>query len=232
MDPSVTQKRMLVDAILMLERAGIIDFNGHASWRIPDQQLMLINSGASVRSALTTQDIVTIDFDGNLIEGDAGPPMEFHIHSEIYRCRPDVGSVIHAHPLWSTLFGSTGRPVEPVIMQAAVLGEIRTFDKIASINEKQLGEELAASLGKHRIAMLKSHGSVIAAGNLLEAFVLAVYLEENAERQYLARQLGEPTVLTPEQILVIASNLWKPHLLQKVWDYHAGKLGSRTSPDI
>lgn len=225
MDPSVTQKRMLVDAILMLERAGIIDFNGHASCRIPGQQRMLINSGASVRSALTVDDIVVTDFDGKLIDGEAVPPMEFHIHSEIYRRRSDVGSVIHAHPLWSTLFSSTGKPMEPVIMQAAVLGEIRTFDKIASINEKRIGEELADALGEHRVAMLKSHGSVIAAGNLLEAFVLAVYLEENAERQYLARQLGEPTVLTSEEIAVIASNLWKPHLLQKVWDYHAGKFG-------
>jgi L-ribulose-5-phosphate 4-epimerase len=224
MDRSIAQKQMLVDAILMLERAGIIDFNGHASWRVPEQQCMLINSGASVRSALTAEDIVMVDFDGKLIEGEAPPPMEFHIHSEIYRRRPDVGSVIHAHPLWSTLFSSTGKPVEPVIMQAAVLGEIRTFDKIASINEKQLGEELAEALGPHHIALLTSHGSVIAAGSLLEAFVLAVYLEENAERQYLARQLGEPTVLTPEQISVIKSNLWKPNLLQKVWDYHAAKI--------
>jgi L-fuculose-phosphate aldolase len=72
--------------------------------------------------------------------------------------------------------------------------------------------------------MLKSHGSVIAAASILETFVLAVYLEENAQRQYLAKSLGAPTVLTPEQVATIAGNLWKPNLLQKVWDYHAGKL--------
>lgn len=218
------EKQRLVDAILMLERAGIIDFNGHASWRIPGEELMLINSGASVRSALTVADIVTVDFDGKPVEGDAAPPMEFHIHSEIYRRRPDVGSVIHAHPQWSTLFSSTGKPVKPVIMQAAVLGEIRAFGKIASINTKALGEELAEAIGGARIALLKSHGSVIAAASVLEAFVLAIYLEENAQRQYLAQQLGEPAVLTDEDIAVIGSNLWKPNLLQKVWDYHAGKL--------
>ena len=221
------QKRMLADAILMLERAEVIDFNGHASWRVPGQERMLINSGASVRSALTAADVVIIDFDGNLIEGDAAPPMEFHIHSEIYRRRPDVSSVIHAHPLWSTLFSMTGKPVLPVIMQAAVLGEIQRFPKTASINRKELGAELAEALGPHRVAMLKSHGSVIAASSILEAFVLAFYLEENAHRQYLANQLGEPAVLDAEQIAVIQRNLWKPNLLQKVWDYHAGKLGAR-----
>jgi L-fuculose-phosphate aldolase len=218
------QKQMLVDAILMLERAAVIDFNGHFSWRLPSQDLMLINSGASVRSALTVADIVTIDFDGNLIEGDAVPPMEFHIHSEIYRKRPDVNSVVHTHPTWSTLFSMTGNIVKPVIMQASVLGEIQQFPQTASINKRPLGEELAACLGTHRVAMLKSHGAVVAAEGILEAFVLAFYLEENAHRQYLAQQIGEPMVLSPEQVETISRNLWKPNLLKKVWDYHAGKL--------
>jgi L-fuculose-phosphate aldolase len=219
------EKQKLVQAILMLQHAGIIDFNGHASLRLPDRDHMLINSGASVRSALTIDDIVTIDFDGNLVDGTAVPPMEFHIHSEIYRRRPDVASVVHAHPLWSTLFSSTGKTIKPITMQAAVLGRIREFETIASINSKALGEELAATLGPDRIALLKSHGAVIAAGNILEAFVLAIYLEENAQRQYLAEQFGNPTILSDEEVRTISSNLWKPNLLQKVWDYHAAKAG-------
>ena len=209
----------------MLERAGVIDFNGHASLRLPGRDHMLINSGASVRSALKVDDIVIVDFDGSLVDGVAVPPMEFHIHSEIYRRRPDVASVVHAHPLWSTLFSSTGKAIKPVTMQAAVLGEIRAFSTIASINTKALGEELAATLGEHRVALLKSHGAVIAAGNILEAFVLAVYLEENAQRQYLAEQVGDPRILSGDEVRVISSNLWKPNLLQKVWDYHTAKLG-------
>jgi L-ribulose-5-phosphate 4-epimerase len=218
------QKRLLVEAILMLERAQVIDFNGHFSARMAGTDHMLINSGKSVRSALTVDDIVTIDFDGNLVEGDAVPPMEFHIHSEIYRRRPDVNAVVHTHPLWSTLFSMVGRPVEPVIMQAAVLGAIQQFPKTASINNKGLGEELAAALGAHRVVMLKSHGSVVAAEGILEAFVLAFYLEETAQRQHLASQIGTPAVLSAEQVEVISRNLWKPNLLQKVWDYHRAKL--------
>src|SRR5258705_2543282 len=196
MDNYQTEKQLLADAILMLERAEVIDFNGHFSWRIPGRDHMLINSGKSVRSALTAGDIVTIDFDGNPVEGDAVPPMEFPIHAEIYRQRADVQSVVHSHPLWSTLFSMTGRAVEPVIMQAAVLGEIRRFGKTASINRRPLAEELADVLGPHRVAMLKSHGAVIAAEGILEAFVLSFYLEENAHRQYLALQLGEPMMLS------------------------------------
>lgn len=218
------QKQMLVDAILMLERAQIIDFNGHFSVRAGDGRHMLINSGKSVRSALTVDDIVAVDFDGKLVEGDAAPPMEFHIHAELYRRRPEVGAVVHTHPLWSTLLGMVGAPVLPVIMQAAVLGEIRSFQKTASINNRALAAELADAMGRARVATLKSHGAVVAAEGILEAFVLAVYLEETAQRQYMALQVGTPAVLAPEQLAAIQANLWKPHLLQKVWDYHRAKL--------
>ncbi|MDB5764176.1 MAG: class aldolase/adducin, N-terminal family protein [Herminiimonas sp.] len=218
------QKQMLVDAILMMERAQVIDFNGHFSARVAGTDHMLINSGKSVRSALTVDDIVTIDLDGNLVEGDAVPPMEFHIHAEIYRRRPDVNAVVHTHPLWSTLFSMVGLPVLPVIMQAAVLGEIRRFDQTASINTRPLAEQLADALGNHRVVMLKSHGAVVAAEGIVEAFVLGVYLEETAQRQHLATQIGSPAVLSAEQITVINRNLWKPNLLRKVWDYHYGKL--------
>ncbi|HEV7619995.1 MAG TPA: class II aldolase/adducin family protein [Burkholderiaceae bacterium] len=220
----VEQKQMLVDAILMMERAQVIDFNGHFSTRVAGTEHMLINSGQSVRSALTVDDIVTIDLDGNLLDGGAVPPMEFHIHAEIYRRRPDVNAVVHTHPLWSTLFSMVGQPVLPVIMQAAVLGEIRQFAKTASINNRPLAQELADALGPHRVIMLKSHGAVVAAEGVIEAFVLGFYLEETAQRQHLATQLGTPAVLSPEQVTVISRNLWKPNLLKKVWDYHQGKL--------
>ena len=72
---SATLKEQLADAILMMERAEIIDFNGHFSARLPGTPHVLINSGKSVRSALTVADIVLIDLNGNLVEGDAVPPM-------------------------------------------------------------------------------------------------------------------------------------------------------------
>jgi L-fuculose-phosphate aldolase len=220
-------KRMLADAIQMLEAAEIIDFNGHASLRVPGRDQALINSGPSVRCALTAADIVTIDFDGRLVEGDAPPPNEFHIHTEIYRRRPDVNAVIHTHPLWSTLFSMTGTRVEAVIMQAALLGPIQQFAKVTSIKQKALGEELAQALGPHRVIMLRSHGAVVAAEGIVEAFALAVYLEENARRQYLARSLGQPSALSDDAVATIGRELWKPNLLHKVWDHHHAKLAAR-----
>ena len=217
-------KGMLADALRMLEGAEVIDFNGHMSCRVPGTSRLLINSGKSVRSALTAEDIIEIDADGKPIGTEVVPPMEFHIHTEIYRRRPDVNAVAHTHPLWSTLFSMTGEKVQPVTMQAAVMGPIQFFPKTASINQKALAEELAAALGPHRVVMLKSHGAVVAGADIVEAFVLGIYLEETARRQYMARALGTPYALNAEEVDTIGANLRKPHLFRKVWDYHHAKL--------
>ncbi len=217
-------RETLADALAMLERAEVIDFNGHMSCRVRGSEHILINSGKSVRSAITAADIITIDMHGKPVDGDVAPPMEFHIHTEIYRRRPDVNAVAHTHPLWSTLFSMVGERVQPVTMQAAVMGPVQFFDKTASINQKDLAEELAAALGPHRVVMLKSHGAVVVGADVVEAFVLAIYLEETAKRQYMARALGAPHALGEAEVDKISANLRKPHLLKKVWDFHHAKL--------
>ena len=221
---SAELKRQLADALSMMESAEVIDFNGHMSCRLPRSGHILINSGKSVRSNLSPEDIIAIDLDGKPVEGDVAPPMEFHLHSAIYRRRPDVNAVAHTHPLWSTLFSSAGEAVLPVTMQAAVMGTVQTFAKTASINNRPLAEELAQALGEHRVIMLRSHGAVTAGADIVEAFVLGIYLEETARRQYLARAIGTPYTLTAAEVETIGANLRRPHLLRKVWDYHLAKL--------
>lgn len=217
-------KKKIVEAILMLERVGIFDFNGHFSMRVPGKEQIWINSGKSVRSGLTTDDIVTIDFSGALVEGVDQPPMEYHIHTEIYKRRKDVQSIAHPHPKWSTLFSTARVPLLPVINQAAVLGDIQYFPHSFSINTSEMGEQLAESLGPHRAVLLKSHGAVIVGEGVLETFVSTYYLEDNAYRHYLAAQLGKVYPLSQDELKVMGKHLWKPNLLQKVWDYEHFKI--------
>ena len=221
---SAELRQQLADALSMMERAEVIDFNGHMSCRLPGTANILINSGKSVRSNLSAADIIEIDLDGKPVGHDVVPPMEFHLHAAIYRARPDVNAVAHTHPVWSTLFSSAGEAVQPVTMQAAVMGPVQTFAKTASINQRPLAEELASALGPHRVIMLKSHGAVTVGADIVEAFVLAIYLEETAKRQYLTRAIGTPYVLSAAEVDTIGTNLRKPHLLKKVWDYHLGRL--------
>jgi len=216
-------KQGLVDAIRMLERAEIIDHSGHCSAR-HDAGSFYINSGASVRRTLTVDNIVRVDLDGVLVEGTARPPLEFHIHSEIYRVRPDVHVVMHTHPRWSTLLTMIGATFKPVYAQGVLLGDIPVMDSPLSINTKPMGERLAATLGNARAVLLKSHGAVIVGADIIEGFALAAYLEENARKQYMAMQIGEPYVFSDEEQQTCRANLWSPNLFRKSWDYYRSKL--------
>ena len=219
----VTVKRQLVDAIRMLERAEIIDHSGHASAR-RDGNSFYINSGASVRGALTEDDIVAVDLDGNLVEGSARPPLEFHIHSEIYRARPDVNAVMHTHPRWSTFLTMVGAAFKPVYAQGVLVGDVPLLDSPLSVNTRANGEKLAATLGPRRAALLKAHGVVVVGADIVECFALAAYVEENACRQYMAMQIGEPYVFSEAEQQACRRNLWSPALFKKTWDHYHSKL--------
>jgi L-fuculose-phosphate aldolase len=217
-------RQQLAAAIRMLEQAEIIDFNGHGSTRTGADRFF-INSGRSVRSHLTADDVVEIDLDGHLLEGCSDPPLEYPLHAEIYRRRSDVNAILHAHPKWSTLLTTTGHAYEPVFAQGSLLGSIPLFPEVLSINSVSKGAALAEVLGEARATLLQSHGSVVVGADLVECFALAVYLEENASRQCLALQIGKPRIFNADEITACRANLWKPNLFQKTWDYYAAKAG-------
>jgi ribulose-5-phosphate 4-epimerase/fuculose-1-phosphate aldolase len=216
-------KQQLVDAIRMLERAGYIDHNGHASAR-RDATSFHINSGASVRGALTVDDIVTVDLEGHLVEGDAKPPLEYHIHSEIYRARPDINAVMHTHPQWSTFLTMTGSTYLPVYAQGVLVGDMPVVDSVLSINTKPMGEKLAAALGRRPAVLLKAHGAVAVGADIVECFALAAYIEENAYRQYMAMQIGKPYVFSEAEQQASREKLWTASLFKKTWDHYYSKI--------
>jgi len=217
------QKQQLVDCIRMLERSGIIDYNGHASVRSGDDR-MLINIGSCQRSQLTTDDICSIDFDGNLIEGNGKPPLEFHLHAGIYKARPDVQAVVHAHPKWSTYLTMVGQSYQPVYAQGSLVYPMPVLDSPNSINNPVMAKRLSDTLGDRSAAMMKSHGAVTVGKNIIEAFVLINYLEENAHRQHMALQIGTPYSFSDEEVAICAKKLRTESLFQRTWDHFHAKL--------
>ncbi|HLF38921.1 MAG TPA: class II aldolase/adducin family protein [Burkholderiales bacterium] len=217
-------KQQLVDCIRMLEQSDIIDYNGHASIRLDDNR-MLINIGSCQRSQLKVGDLCTIDMEGNVIEGNGKPPLEFHLHAGIYRARADVKAVVHAHPKWSTFLTMVGESYLPVYAQGSLVYPMPVLDSPNSINNRAMADRLAATLGDRPAAMMKSHGAVTVGTDIVEAFVLANYLEENAYRQYMALQIGKPYAFSAEEVALCREKLWTPSLFKRTWDHFRAKLG-------
>jgi ribulose-5-phosphate 4-epimerase/fuculose-1-phosphate aldolase len=218
-------KQQLVDCIRMLEQSDIIDYNGHCSVRLDDNRF-LINIGSCQRSLLTVDDLCVVDLDANQVEGkDRGnAPLERHLHCGIYRVRPDVKAIVHAHPKWSTFLTMVGEAYKPVYAQGSLVYPVPLLDSPNSINTKAMGERLAATLGNRPAALMKAHGAVSVGKDLVEAFVLANYMEENAYRQYMALQIGKPYSFNEEELALCREKLWNANLFKRTWDHFRAKL--------
>lgn len=216
-------KEQLVRCMRMLERSGIVDYNGHASARVADNRI-LINIGSCQRSQMTVDDICTIDFDGNVIEGTGKPPLEFHLHAGVYKARPDVDAVIHCHPHWSTILSTAGVEYLPVYAQGSLVYPLPVLDSPDSINNIEMATRLTDTLGDRPAALMKAHGAVTTGKTIVDAFVLMNYLEDNAERQYMAQQIGTPYAFTDEELALCREKLWNANLFKRTWDHFSAKL--------
>lgn len=214
----------LANGILILERLGIIDFNGHFSVRLDDGNI-LINSGSSVRSAITPDDFVLVGPRGEIDPALPGPPKELPLHLALYQARPDVRSVVHGHPRWSTLLSSAGKDYQVTMAQGALLGEVPVFPSPRSVNNPAIAAEVAETVGDGCAALLRAHGSVVAAGDVLEATVLAIYLELNAERQFNASLIGDPYVFSADEIAACRKGLMQRSLFEKCWNFYLARQG-------
>lgn len=214
----------LTHGISILERLGIIDFNGHFSVRLNDGDI-LINTGSSVRSAITPEDFVITERNGEFDDTLPPPPKELPLHVSIYRARPDVNAIVHGHPKWSTLLSSAGLEYRVTMAQGALLGDVPQYGSPRSVNNPKTADEVAGVLGDGRAALLKAHGSVIVADDVMEATVMAIYLELNAERQVNAALIGEPYYFSPEEIAACQKGLMQRGLLTKCWNFYLAKFG-------
>ena len=228
MNQTNDHKQQVVRCIRMLEHNGILDYNGHASIRL-DGDRMLINIGSCQRSQLTVDDICTIDFDGNVIEGNGKPPLEFHLHAGVYKARSDVEAVIHAHPNWSTILSTAGVSYIPVYAQGSLVYPLPVLDSPDSINNPEMAKRLTDTLGDRPAALMKAHGAVTCGESLVDAFVLMNYLEDNAERQYMAAQIGTPYSFSDEELMLCREKLWNPNLFKRTWDHFSAKLDEASS---
>ena len=228
MNQTNDHKQQIVRCIRMLEHNGILDYNGHASIRL-DGDRMLINIGSCQRSQLTVDDICTIDFDGNVIEGNGKPPLEFHLHAGVYKARSDVEAVIHAHPNWSTILSTAGVSYIPVYAQGSLVYPLPVLDSPDSINNPEMAKRLTDTLGNRPAALMKAHGAVTCGESLVDAFVLMNYLEDNAERQYMAAQIGTPYSFSDEELMLCREKLWSPNLFKRTWDHFSAKLDEASS---
>jgi ribulose-5-phosphate 4-epimerase/fuculose-1-phosphate aldolase len=170
-------------------------------------------------------DLLILDFEGKVIEGNSLPNREVYIHSECYQRRPDVGSVCHSHSPMVKVFASLGEPLKPIENVASLFApETPIYQRVGLIVNAELGREVAESLGDRMAVLMRGHGSTVVGPNVQQAAVTAIYLEEAAKLTYRARCIGTPICFTDEEVARLSEYVWKENSFNRAWDYYVGRL--------
>ncbi len=167
----------------IIERFGLSNAFGHVSARIPGTNTFYISTRRSPGLA-DENSLLVIDTDGKILSGEGTPNSEFWIHARIYAARPDVGGVVHAHPLACISLTQIGQPHRVVHNQGGGFADgVPEYGRIGLIRSRELGDEVARSLGGGVAVMMRGHGISTAMKDVRAATVAACFLEESARLQ-------------------------------------------------
>jgi ribulose-5-phosphate 4-epimerase/fuculose-1-phosphate aldolase len=196
----------LVVANRILFSEGVLDGFGHVSVRDARNADRFWLARSKAAGLVEARDVMAFDLDAAPIDPRGRAVfLERFIHSEIYRARPDVHSVVHSHSPSLVPFGVTPVKLRPLYHMTGFLGagvpvfEIRRVAGTATnllITDGRLGKALAKTLGASPAALMRGHGSVVVGVSLQQAVYRAVYMELNARLQAEAMRLGRVTFLT------------------------------------
>jgi L-ribulose-5-phosphate 4-epimerase len=199
---------------------------GHVSARVENAEQLWMKPATLGLEEVRPHDMLTLDLDGKKLAGVLPRHVEFPIHTEVYRQRPEVQCVIHTHPPYATAFSAVAEPLRPVNHEGALFAPTlprftQTSDLIVT---PALGQAVAAALGASRALLLKNHGIVVVGTSVEEACVTAILLEKAAHMQLLARQYGAIEWTPDTEALQKQARIYHPEAFQQMWAYFLRKL--------
>ena len=222
----------LVTANHILQDQGVVDGYGHVSVRNPANPNHFYISRWLAPDLVTESDVLELDLDCVPVNGDTRKLYsERWIHSEIYRVRPDVRSIVHTHAPTVVLMGAIGETLLPIYHMGGFIGTgLPVFDIRKSfgmtnmlINDAAKGKALAQTLGDKPGALMRGHGGITVGNSIMHSVGRSVYLKINSEMHLQAGGRKIETLSPEEAHQAEAGNqefpkdwdLWKRAVMSK-----------------
>lgn len=198
-DAAIESRHAVLDAAHELNRRGLVEASsGNVSARV-DEERVCMTPSSILYDAMVLDDLVVVDLDGNVLEGERGPTSEKALHLACYRAYPEIGGVIHSHAVFATMFAVARQPIPAAIEEVAVYvgGEIPVCEYTMTGTD-ELGDEVASKLADRGATLLANHGMVSVGRDVDDALKIAALVERTAHIVWGARQLGEIGVVPTE----------------------------------
>ena len=213
-------RERVATACRVIALEGYIDLTlGHVSARTPGDRTIWIKRKGVALDEVEPDDVIALDIDDASALDGPQYHLESVMHTEVYRARPDVGSVIHGHPVYGTALGSTDGQVQFLTHDAVLFADgIGEYDDgPALITNREQGLRVAAALGSRRAALLRNHGVVIAGEDVRWAVLAAVTLERAIRFQAIAATLGHPRPITQSGAEQLNPQKYQDSLVDEYW---------------
>lgn len=184
----------------MYERGYIAALDGNVSVRLSDRRVLATPAGAA-KGSLDPEDLVVTDLDGRALGGGGRPSSELRVHLAAYRLRPEVQSVVHAHPPAAVAHSLAGVSLAPTVIPETVL----TLGTIAGTDydtpgTPELARRMEDALRCHDAILMERHGTVTLGEDVWQAYHRLESLEHTAKILYMARTLGPVEPLPAEEV--------------------------------
>ncbi len=195
---------------------------GHATVRSPGASTFLMKPAGLGLDEVQPDDVLVVDLEGGVVRGKRPRHSEVFIHSEIFKARPEVGAVVHTHPVPSAVFASLGVPLRPITHEAAnfVPPDVPRFSETTDlIVTPKRGDAVARALGDRSALFLVSHGIVAVGATIEEAAVNALLLDKAARAQLMLPGAEPRHWTTDEEALLKRRRIYHADNLARRWAY-------------
>ncbi|MFX1275247.1 MAG: NAD(P)-dependent oxidoreductase [Promethearchaeota archaeon] len=187
----------------LLKDGHVIGSAGNISVRVKqdDEEFVLITPSNVKYVDMIPEDILTINMEGKVIEGERNPSVEKFLHLGVYKARDDVNAIIHSHGIYSTILSTHKMTLPPIIEELVpyVGGEIICAE-YGEAGSPELAENVINSLEKKNALLLPNHGSLCCGSHLEGAYTVLEYVERGSEIYYKSKLLGDPTLLPEDTV--------------------------------
>jgi L-fuculose-phosphate aldolase len=199
-------RRELVRFSRWLSRLGFTPgTSGNLSVRLDSRRLLVTPTGMS-KGLVKTSDMVIVDLHGRQLAGSRKVTSEISMHLAIYTQRKDVDAVVHSHPPTATAFACSGRAIDEILCQEAVMtvGAV-PLASYATTGTAEVAASMRPFISEYDAILLENHGAVSYGATLLDAFMKMETLEHLAHIALVAHQLGSARPLGRDQVQQLQS---------------------------
>ncbi len=202
-------KQKVADAGRYIRDAGLVHGeSGNVSIRI-DEGRVAISPSMIPYDDIEAKDVLVIDLEGDVLEGDLNPSSESKMHLGIYKARPDVGAIVHTHPVYASAIAVCRQDI-PVFIDEIVpiLGGGVTVSEYGMPGSDELAQGTVDALGKKYAALVANHGAV-ACGRTIEAAIKHAESLERVCKIYLLSKLAGTVVCLPDDVVEMQQSIFE-----------------------